>query len=76
MVANRGKNKEGVYVFRINATLKEDLNLIIKEAKESGFKFWKKPIIEKAHKTYSVLLQLYIPKDLGYPEESSEEQSG
>jgi hypothetical protein len=74
MIANQGKNVEGVYTFRINATLKDDLHLIIKEAKQTGFKFWKKPIIEKAHKTYSVLLQLYIPSDLGYPEESSEEQ--
>jgi|tagenome__1003787_1003787.scaffolds.fasta_scaffold20964066_6 hypothetical protein len=74
MIANRGKNSEGVYTFRINATLKDDLELIIQEAKDAGFRFWKKPIIEKAHKTYSVLLQIYIPRDFGYPEESSEEQ--
>jgi hypothetical protein len=74
MIANGGKNKEGVYTFRINATSIEDLHLIAKEAKEAGFKFWEKPKIEKAHKTYSLLLKLYIPHDLGYPEESSEEQ--
>ena len=62
MVANRGKIKEGVSVFRINATMKEDLNLIIKEETESVFKFWKKPIIEKPHKTYSVFITAIYSK--------------
>lgn len=70
MIGAHGKNNEGVFTYRISATAKDDLHTIMQEAKELGFKFWEKPVIEKAHRTWSVLLKLYIPKDMGYPEES------
>ena len=66
-----GKTQEGIYQYRINATLKEEIYTIIQEARDLGFKFWETPNIEKVHKTYTVLLKLYIPKEMGYPEESS-----
>ena len=71
MIGDYGKNSEGVHTFRINTTTKDDIYTILKESKEMGFRFWETPNIEKVHKTYSVLLKLYVPKDMGYPEESS-----
>ena len=73
-VADFGMDNEGVTTYRINGE-KQDLITIIKEAKALGFKFWKKPIIQKAHKHYSVLLKLYIPKDMNYPDESPKQQA-
>jgi hypothetical protein len=46
------------------------LHLIIEEAKNAGWKFWQVPNLVKNHKTWSVLLQIYKPKEMGYPEES------
>ena len=74
-VSNFGTDNEGITTYRINGE-KEDLLTIIKEAKDLGFKFWEKPILEKAHKQFSVLLKLYVPRDLNYPEESPAKQSG
>lgn len=71
MVGDWGENEEGIYYSRVNATRKNDLQLIIDEMKKAGFKFWEKPCIEPSHKTWSVLLKFYIPGALGYPEESS-----
>lgn len=73
MIGAFGRNEEGVYTYRINATTKDDLYTIIDSAKEMGYKFWDTPNLVKVHKTWSVLLKLYIPKELGYPEESSEQ---
>lgn len=70
MIGNFGKDKEGVYTFRVNATEKDDLFLIIDEAKKMGYKFWDTPNIEKSFKTWTVLLKLYIPKEMGYPSEA------
>lgn len=66
-----GKNKEGVYTYRINTTTKDEIYIILDEARKAGWKFWETPNIEKVHKTYSVLLKIYYPKELGYPEESN-----
>lgn len=71
MIGNFGRNKEGVYTYRVNATTKEDLYTLIEESKEMGWKFFDTPNIIKVNKTYSVLLKLYNPKEMGYPEESS-----
>ena len=76
-VANFGTDNEGVTTFRINGE-KEDLVTIIKEAKDLGFEFWEKPNLEKAHKHYSVLLKVYIPREMNYrdyPEVTSKKQS-
>lgn len=70
MIGNFGRNTEGVYTYRINASSKEDLYKIIDEAREAGWKFWNTPNLQKVHKTWSVLLQIYDPKELNYPEES------
>jgi hypothetical protein len=69
MIGDFGINKENVRTYRINATTKDDIYKIIDEAREMGWKFFNTPNILKVHKTYSVLLQIYDPKD--YPEESS-----
>lgn len=71
LIGDFGKDAEGVFTFRINATHEEDINSIINEAKSLGFKFWDAPYIHKIHKTWTVLLKLYIPKQLGYPDESA-----
>lgn len=70
MIGNFGRDKEGVYTYRINATGKEDLYDLIKAVKEQGWKFFDTPNILKAHKTYSVLLRLYNPNESDYPDES------
>jgi hypothetical protein len=70
MIGDFGKNEEGVHTFRVNASTKEDIYKVIEESKEMGWKFWDTPNIEKVHKTWSVLLKLYNPKELNYPEES------
>jgi hypothetical protein len=69
MIGDFGKNAEGVMTYRINATSKDDLYMIIEKARDVGYKFWDTPNIEKAFNTWSVLLQIYIPKEMGYPEE-------
>jgi hypothetical protein len=35
-----------------------------------GWRFWDTPNIQQVHKTYSVLLKIYDPKEKGYPDES------
>lgn len=69
MIGNFGTNVEGITTFRINGD-KEDLYQILEEAKKMGYKFWDTPNIVKAHKTWSVLLKIYEPTILGYPDES------
>lgn len=65
LIGDWGKNEEGVFTYRINATKKDDIHIIIAEAKEAGFKFWETPSIIRSHKTWSVLLKLFIPKEQG-----------
>jgi hypothetical protein len=71
MIGAFGRNSEGVHTYRINTTKKEEIYEIIDGAKKAGWKFWDTPNIEKVHKTWSVLLKIYYPKELGYPEESN-----
>lgn len=71
MIGDFGRNKEGIYTYRINATTKDDLYSLLDQVKEIGWKYWETPNIIKVHKTYSVLLKIYNPKELGYPEESN-----
>jgi hypothetical protein len=70
MILDFGKNEEGVRTYRVNATDKGDLEKIIDESKGMGWKFWTEPYPEKSHKSWSVLLKMYDPKELNYPEES------
>jgi hypothetical protein len=71
MIGNFGKDKEGVHTYRINATSKDDLYNLIEQCRAMGWKFWDTPNLQKVHKTWSVLLKIYDPKEKGYPEESS-----
>jgi hypothetical protein len=70
MIGDFGRDKEGIYTYRINATGKDDLYELIQAVRNQGWKFFDTPNILKAHKTYSVLLKLYKPSESGYPEES------
>ncbi len=70
MIGDFGRSEEGIYTYRINTTTKDDIHTILKEVREMGWKFWDTPNIIKVHKTYSVLLKLYNPEEMGYPEES------
>ncbi len=71
MIGDFGKDNEGVYTYRINATTKNDLYDLIKAVKEQGWKFFDTPNILKTHgRTFTVLLKLYKPSETGYPEES------
>lgn len=71
MIGAYGRNEEGIYTYRVNTTTKDELHLIIDEARKAGWKFWETPNLVKVHKTWSVLLKIYKPKELGYPEESN-----
>ena len=62
MVTSFGKNKEGAYIWRVNADQKNDLEMIIQEAYDAGYYFWEDPIIERAYKSWSVLLKLCVFK--------------
>lgn len=64
MVTDFGKDKEGVYTWRVNSAHKSDLELIIQEALKVGYCFWEQPIIERSYKSWSVLLKLFIPYDM------------
>lgn len=71
MIGDFGRDEEGVYIYRINATTKDDLNELITAVKNQGWKFFDQPNILKAQgRTYTVLLKLYKPSEGGYPEES------
>lgn len=71
MIGTFGRNEEGIHTYRINATSKDDLYLLLDECREMGWKFWDTPNLIKVNKTWSVLLKIYDPKELNYPEESS-----
>jgi hypothetical protein len=70
MIGDFGKNSEGVHTYSINATSKDEIYKMIDEVRELGFKFWETPNLTFKARTWHVLLKIYIPKELGYPEES------
>jgi hypothetical protein len=71
MIGDWGRSKEGIYTHSINATTKDDIYNLIKQLRDSGAKFWETPNITHKFKTYHVLLKWYVPKEMGYPDESS-----
>jgi hypothetical protein len=71
MIGDFGKDEEGVRTYRINGD-KADLERIIQESADLGYEFWIEPVIEKSWKTYTLLLKIYIPEEMGYPEEVKE----
>jgi hypothetical protein len=70
MIGDFGKSKEGIYTYSINATQKDEIYKMIDEVKAMGFKFWDTPNLTFKARTWHVLLKLYLPKEMGYPEES------
>lgn len=65
-----GTNSEGITTYRVNAH-QNDLKAIIEEISRIGFDFWEEPRIVKTHKDWTVLLKIFVKKDLGYDQESS-----
>lgn len=66
-VADFGKTEEGVLTYRINGK-KNDLYRMIEEIEVIGFTFMEPPIVEKAHKHWSVLVKILLPCENGYIE--------
>jgi hypothetical protein len=70
MIGAWGRSKEGVYTYSINTTTKEEIYQILDQVKAEGAKYWETPNIIHKFKTYHCLLKFYVPKEMGYPEES------
>lgn len=66
MVTSFGKNKEGVYIWRVNSDQKNDLEVIIKEAENAGYHFREAPIIKRSYRSWTVLLKLFNPYETSY----------
>lgn len=71
MIGDFGEDTEGVHSYSINATKKEEIYEVMDEARKLGFKFWDVPVLTYKAKTWHTLLKLYVPKEMGYPEESN-----
>ena len=62
IIADFGKNEEGLNLFRINGT-KEEINKAIEDIKKLGAEVWGEPFLfEKAHKHWSVLVRIQLPE--------------
>ncbi len=72
-IGRLGRNAEGIHTYTLDTTTKDEIYELIDAARKMGWKFWETPNILKGYKTYHVVLKLYKPKELGYPEESSEQ---
>ena len=72
MSGNWGRNSEGVYTYSINATTKDEIYQLMEASRAMGWRFWDTPNLTYKARTWHVLLKLYKPKELGYPEESAE----
>jgi aryl-alcohol dehydrogenase-like predicted oxidoreductase len=70
MIGNWGRNKEGVYTYSINTTTRDEIYEMLAAAREMGWRFFDTPNIVKKHKTFHVLLKIYKPAEMGYPDES------
>lgn len=61
IIADFGKDAEGVNIFRLNGT-KEEIENAIADLKKIGCELWDDPIFfEKAHKHWSALIKVQIP---------------
>jgi hypothetical protein len=64
------KSSEGVYMWTLVTTEKQDIYNVLDEIRAAGAKYWETPNITKNFKTYHCLIKFYIPAEMGYPEES------
>lgn len=64
IIGDFGKSKDGLYLFRINGTKQEIINAI-QDIKDLGCEVCGEPYeLEKAHVHWSVLLKIWLPKEL------------
>jgi hypothetical protein len=62
IVADFGRNEEGLNLFRINGS-KAEIEKALQDLKNVGCEIWEDPIaLEKAHKHWSVLVKIKIPE--------------
>ena len=66
-IGDFGRDEKGVYTYRINGE-KADLEHLIIECKKMGYRFYDPPEIERSYKEYTILLRVYIPKEIALPE--------
>lgn len=61
IIADFGKNEEGLNLFRINGT-KEEIEKAMFDMKNLGAEIWGEPyLFEKSHKHWSVLIRAQMP---------------
>ena len=62
IVADFGRNEEGLNLFRINGS-KAEIEKALQDLKNLGCEIWEDPIaLEKAHKHWSVLIRIKMPE--------------
>ena len=65
IVADFGRNEEGLNLFRINGN-KDEIEKALQDFKNLGCEIWEDPIaLEKSHKHWSVLIRIKIPEITG-----------
>jgi hypothetical protein len=65
IVADFGRNEEGLNLFRINGS-KAEIEKALQDLKNVGCEIWEDPIaLEKAHKHWSVLIRIKVPEITG-----------
>jgi hypothetical protein len=65
IVADFGRNEEGLNLFRINGS-KAEIEKALQDLKNVGCEIWEEPIaLEKAHKHWSVLVKIKVPEITG-----------
>ena len=63
IVADFGKNEEGLNLLRINGT-KAEIEKAIQDFKDLGCEIWDDPYeLEKSHKHWSILIRIKIPEE-------------
>ena len=61
IVADFGRNEEGLNLFRINGS-KAEIEKALQDLKNLGCEIWEAIALEKAHKHWSVLIRIKIPE--------------
>ncbi len=62
IVADFGRNEEGLNLFRINGN-KAEIEKALQDFKNLGCEIWEDPVaLEKSHKHWSVLIKIKIPE--------------
>jgi len=62
IIADFGRNEEGLNLFRINGSEKE-IEKALQDLKNLGCELWDDPYeMEKAHKHWSILIRIKIPE--------------